>query len=180
MRPQYPPEPLPCQAERVSQGTSSKAPLDASWGAFLALFPWEWFVTLTFRGPIGEWGAERKFKRLVYRIRQDCGHRSEWFRVTEWHKFRRVPHYHALMLDLAGARRRMRYVDWWWGQGYGTARVLKYNKRLGAGQYLGKYLVKAESDVSVSPGLKRLAARLLGGSTRDIPDAISGRSTMPA
>lgn len=156
----------------------------SSWGTFLARFPWEWFVTLTFRQHVGEWAAERKFRRLVRLMRHDAGHRVEWFRVTEWHKFRNVPHYHALMLD-CGELRRMRYVDWWWGQGYGTARVFEYDKRLGAGHYLGKYLEKQDSDLSASRGLKRLAAGVSEGSQGAVPDAASvatnaGETATPA
>lgn len=138
---------------------SVKVPPGSSWGSWLDDLPWDWFVTLTFRGIIGEWGAERKFRRLVRQMRYDCGHRVEWFRVTEWHKFRNVPHYHALFTDCKQLR-RMRYVDWWWGQGFGSARVFDYDKRLGAGHYLGKYLEKQDSDLSVSRGLKRFAAGL--------------------
>jgi len=105
----------------------------------------------------GEWGAERKFRKLVQLMRRDAGHRVEWFRVTEWHKFRNVPHYHALFTDCKQLR-RFRYVDWWWGHGFGTARVQPYDKQLGAGCYLGKYLLKQDSDLSVSRGLKRFAA----------------------
>lgn len=141
-----------------------------SWGVFLDRFPWDWFVTLTFRGTVGEWGAERKFRRLVRTMRHDCGHRVEWFRVTEWHKFRNVPHYHALFTDCKQLR-RMRYVDWWWGQGFGTARIFPYDKRLGAGQYLGKYLMKQDSDLSASRGLKRFAAGM--------PEGSQGLSQMP-
>lgn len=144
------------QASEAAPGAVLKVPSASPWGSFLASFPWDWFVTLTFRGEVGEWGAERKFRKLVRQMRHDAGHRVEWFRVTEWHKFRNVPHYHALFTDCKQLR-RLRYVDWWWGQGFGTARVSPYDKQLGAGCYLGKYLLKQDSDLSVSRGLKRFA-----------------------
>jgi hypothetical protein len=150
----------PGAGQRAPTDVASAAPPAESWGAYIETFPWEWFVTLTFRGYIGEWGAERKFRRLVQQMRHDAGHRVEWLRVTEWHKFRNVPHYHALMLDVKQLR-RMRYVDWWWGHGYGNARFIEYDTRLGAGHYLGKYLSKQNSDLSVSRGLKRFAAGVI-------------------
>jgi len=52
--------------------------------------------------------------------------------------------------------RRMGMVDWWWGKGHGIARVEKYNKQLGAGYYLGKYLLKQNSDILVSRGVNKL------------------------
>jgi hypothetical protein len=140
-----------------------------SWGGYIETIPGGWLLTLTFRGPTGEWGAERKFRRLVRQMRHDAGHRVEWLRVTEWHKFRNVPHYHALMLDVKKLR-RMRYVDWWWGHGYGTARVFQYDTRLGAGHYLGKYLTKQDSDLSVSRGL---------GLAAGVSDGPQGLSQMP-
>ena len=158
------------QAAFLLPGSVLKVASAPSWGGFLERFPWDWFVTLTFRGTVGEWGAERKFRRLIQRMRHDCGHRVEWFRVTEWHKFRNIPHYHALFTDCKQLR-RMRYVDWWWGQGFGTARIFEYDKRLGAGHYLGKYLMKQDSDLSASRGLKRFAAGLPEGSHGAVPDA---------
>lgn len=143
----------------------------AAWGTYIERFPWDWFVTLTFRGFVGEWGAERKFRRLVRKMRNDAGHRVEWVRVTEWHKFRNVPHYHALFLD-CGQLRRMEYVDWWWGNGFGSARVVAYDTQLGAGHYLGKYLTKEASDLSLSRGLKRFAT--------GVPDDSQGLPLMPS
>ena len=67
----------------------------------------------------------------------------KWVRVMEYHKFRGVPHIHALITETSGSPRRMEMVDWAWKH-YGMARVLEYDPELGAAHYLGKYLLKDE------------------------------------
>ena len=67
----------------------------------------------------------------------------KWVRVMEYHKFRGVPHIHALITETAGSPRRMDMVDWGWKH-YGITRVLQYDPELGAAHYLGKYLLKDE------------------------------------
>lgn len=128
------------------------------WGKFLSQgFNWDWFGTLTFRGEVGDKGANIKFSDFVRQVRHRCGHRVEFVRVTEQHKFRNVPHYHFLMGNVPDSVRRMGMVDWWWGKGYGIARVEKYDNSKGAGHYLGKYLLKQNSEILISRGLNKLA-----------------------
>jgi len=127
--------------------------LNDAWGRLLSDFPWDWFLTVTFKGWVGLWGAEMKWRALIRFIREETGHRFEWVRVTEWHKFRNVPHYHALLLNCKGVN-ALRVINWWWGSGRGRARMYRYNKSLGAGFYLGKYLGKELSDITFSRGLR--------------------------
>lgn len=132
----------------------TKNPFVCQWGQLLSQFDWDLFITLTFRNPVGVWGADKCFWNLIKTIRKDIGHRVEFVRITEWHKFRAVPHYHILMLN-AKKVRRLKYVDWWWAR-YGMARIVAYQKELGARFYLGKYLMKADSsDILISKRLQR-------------------------
>jgi len=58
----------------------------------------------------------------------------------EWTKVQNRPHTHLLIGNLEGVRRD----KWWstWYTWYGRARILPYDKGLGAGYYLTKYVVK--------------------------------------
>ena len=64
---------------------------------------------------------------------------------------RGVPHWHGLFANM-GDTRRMDWVDWWY-EHYGIARILPYDRQLGARYYLGKYLSKQVADIRVSPAL---------------------------
>jgi hypothetical protein len=73
-----------------------------------------------------------------------------WVACMELQK-RGVPHWHALIGNI-GRERPLTWVDWWY-EHYGIARILPYEKRLGARYYLGKYLAKQMADIRFSPAL---------------------------
>jgi hypothetical protein len=102
-------------------------------------WPWEWYVTLTFRGEPTVGQAMRAWGDLMAELRARGGD-PRYFRGLEWQQ-RRVPHFHALVYGVDFAARRMDIVDWWWGH-YGIARILAYDPNRGARHYVGKYLVK--------------------------------------
>jgi len=62
-----------------------------------------------------------------------------------------VPHFHALITGVAGLRRDEAWA--WWFERYGLARILPYDRNLGAGFYLCKYVVKELGDIQFSQGL---------------------------
>lgn len=72
------------------------------WGQWLSEWNWEWFVTLTFREEVGIVKAERLWRRWIRELNEAFGDRVGYFRVMEWHRNRKVPYFHALILNLGG------------------------------------------------------------------------------
>ena len=102
-------------------------------------WPWQWYVTLTFRGSPSIGQAYRAWGSLMAWLREHEASPS-YFRGVEWQQ-RGAPHFHALMFGVDVAARRMAVVDWWFKH-YGIARVLPYDPRLGAKGYIAKYMLK--------------------------------------
>lgn len=126
---------------------------------------WDVFTTLTFRDRTPEevaagwtkvgWAYSKTacnaFLRHIGEVKglEDI----HWLRTREIQRDRGVPHWHALIGGV-GQLRRMDLVDWWYGQGYGIARVLPYERKLGAAFYLCKYVTKELGDVEFSLNLR--------------------------
>lgn len=114
------------------------------WAEWLNEWDWEWFVTLTFKEEVGIMKAERLWRRWVRELNEALDDRVGYFRVMEWQKNRKVPHFHALMLNLHGAR-RLTWMDRWNALA-GYARIWPYQKDKGADHYLSKYVIKSLAD----------------------------------
>jgi hypothetical protein len=150
-----------CQAQELKQ----------AWGSWLTeigdrIGGWDWWATLTFRDCTdaeiargwtkpgwrytgGAWDA------LVREIEGQKGmfRTTRWVRGREYQHWRGVPHFHALIGGVQDLR-RMDLVDWWF-QHYGIARILPYDRELGAGFYLCKYVTKDLGDIQFSGGLTK-------------------------
>lgn len=123
-----------------------------AFGNFLSQFPWDWFVTLTFRQPVSESSALRSLVKFIHAIRTAQGFNPGFIAVSEIQHARNVPHWHLLMLNVEPLR-RLDFKDWW--ERYGYARVLPYNRELGARHYVGKYLFKDYGTVITSRNLAK-------------------------
>jgi len=148
--------------------------LKEAWGTFFnQLDDWDWWVTLTFRDidRRGSWTrpgwaftakAWRLFtqeieqKRFVTLPMAELKGRKPitWVRCRELQKWRGIDHFHALIGGVGDQVRRMDLVDWWW-QRYGIARILAYDRSLGAGFYLCKYVSKELGDIQFSQALDK-------------------------
>ena len=133
-------------------------------GAWLELPAWDWYTTHTFKAqevslPVAErawysWfdsiRANAKAKGLCPEL---SGPGSPYYaRATEFQE-RGTVHYHALIGGVGDIRRLM-YKDFWEMNGH--ARVEKYEPGLGASHYLGKYLVKDDSELRLSHNLEAI------------------------
>jgi len=146
----------PCQAE-----------LKQAWGGFLTELGdraggWDWWATLTYRDPhnpmLPNWtkpgwkytekGCNEFLTHLTF---ENNAKPLYWVRARELQPWRGVPHYHMLAGGVADVR-RLDMMDWWFGK-YGIARIEPYDKGLGAGFYLCKYVNKELGDMEFSPGL---------------------------
>jgi len=74
-----------------------------------------------------------------------------WVCGREYQTWRGVPHFHALLGGVAHLRRDEAW-SWWFGK-YGIAKIEPYDRSLGAGYYLCKYVVKEFGDIQFSQGL---------------------------
>jgi hypothetical protein len=122
-------------------------------------FDWDWYSTHTFANENTTRGwADRSWQRWLNSLILTCKAqglgRPHYVRATEHQELRagRTIHYHALVGGV-GDIRRLLFKDLWEFDGF--ARVEKYDPGLGAGFYLGKYLVKGDSDIRFSHNLKR-------------------------
>lgn len=144
----------------------NKQALKQAWGGFLTDLGdraggWDWWVTLTFREPpeyrpgwtkIG-WGYSGKaWGRFVTELGLRKGlHDVRWVRGREYQAWRGVPHFHGLIAGVSELRRDDAWA--WWFKRYGLARIEPYDRSLGAGFYLCKYVTKELGDIQLSPGL---------------------------
>ena len=147
--------------DNIGQGIS-QAELKQAWGSFLSELGdknggWDWWATLTFRDPperpgwtrIGWKYSGKAWDDLMNELGARKGLQSFWWvRGREYQTWRGVPHFHGLIGGVAGLR-RLDMMDWWF-QRYGIARIEPYDKTLGAGFYLCKYISKELGDIQFS------------------------------
>jgi len=128
---------------------------------------WQWYATLTFRDPadprypgwtrIGWKSAQNALRSFNNALVMELDYTNPlWVACMELQQ-RGVPHWHMLAGNV-GEERRMTWVDWWY-EHYGIARILPYDRQLGARYYLGKYLTKQLTDLRFSPALQASLAR---------------------
>lgn len=123
-----------------------------AFGLHLNRWPWEWYTTLTFRSRVSEQSANYALWQLNRHLRKSQGFSPGFLWVTEWQERRHVPHFHGLLLNVAGLR-RLDVKDYW--ERYGHARVEAFDPMRGANYYVGKYLFKTAGMVQVSRNLDR-------------------------
>ena len=144
-----------CSLRKAALALESRA--KSAFGEWLSRFPWDWYVTLTFKKDPTFYQAEKAWEGWINGLRLTLKAQERpmpyYVRVTEYQK-RGVPHFHALIGGVSGIRRLL-FKDLW--ELHGFARVLPYNPRLGAGYYLGKYLAKDAGEIRFSNTFKRLA-----------------------
>lgn len=147
---------------------ANRQELKQAWGGFLTELGdknggWDWWATLTFRDRTLEeqrqgwtkvgWGYSG---RAWDKFQNEIGGRMAlqgqyWVRGREYQTWRGVPHFHGLVGGV-GDLRRLDMMDWWYER-YGIARIEAYDRALGAGFYLCKYVTKELGDIQFSPGL---------------------------
>ena len=166
------------------------------YAAMLSRRPWHWFVTLTFRpdhernsGGVHPEKADKAFRVLLSKINRECyGVRwykrpdggLMWARGQEFHKDGRI-HFHALAAapdaDLNSLTRRMRWVDWWWGE-FGIARIERPESQQDVCDYVSKYVVK-DGEVDFSPNFDRYVPPVLDFGNAPPPRATSNTGHLP-
>jgi hypothetical protein len=104
-------------------------------GAFLAAFPWDHFVTLTFASPVAQEAALRRLRRTVRRLEQRARHPVHWFFALE-RGGEGLLHLHVLLRGTAGLDQGALKGACEWGRKH----VTRYDPRKGATYYVTKYI----------------------------------------
>ncbi|MEO5925708.1 MAG: hypothetical protein ABIR70_17960 [Bryobacteraceae bacterium] len=128
-----------------------KSELAEAWGSFLAGYPWDWFLTLTFREPAGTFRAHRLFQRFAADVEKAANVSTGWFRADECGNVNGRLHMHALMLNV-GHLPRLYWMNEW-DKRAGFARILPFDPSKGAAFYCSKYVTKDLGDYDFSDGL---------------------------
>ena len=132
------------------------AALTEAWGEFLAGYPWDWFVTLTFREPPGSFRAHRMFDRFARDIEKAANVTIGWFRGDEYGPIGGRLHIHALMLNTSHLP-RMAWLNEW-NRRAGFARILPFDAAKGAAFYCSKYVTKQFGDYDFSENIQAFKA----------------------
>jgi len=125
--------------------------LSEAWGQFLSGYPWDWFLTLTFREPVASFRAHRLFSYFARDIEKAAGMPIAWFRGDEFGPHGGRLHLHAVMLNVAHLRRLLWMDEWDRRAGY--ARILPFDPHLGAAYYCAKYVTKHFGEWDLSENL---------------------------
>ena len=117
-----------------------------AWGQWLSTFPWDHYLTLTFRGEVTVGPARFHFRRLVRRIEQRSQQAVYWFMAVEIGAGGRV-HIHALF----GQTERLApdAIAEAWDRG--RSEVARYDDRKGAAYYVSKAITSDCVDYDISP-----------------------------
>ena len=148
----------PCQDLKVAWGDFVDQVGDRKGG-------WDWFATLTFRDRTPEqihqgWSkvgwkySENACNRFLSHVGALKGLNDIWWmKARETQAWRGVPHFHLLVGGVQELP-RLETMDWWFAK-EGIARILPYDRQLGARFYLCKYVTKDLGDVRFSKNLTK-------------------------
>ncbi|GAJ06974.1 unnamed protein product, partial [marine sediment metagenome] len=129
-----------------------------AFGEWLSLPEWQWFTTHTFRAEyVSPKEADRHWQGWLNSLCLVTKPRPFYFRVVEYQD-RGTLHYHSLIGNVGDNIPRLFFKDLW--ELFGFARVVKYDPKLGAAHYVGKYLTKNAGDIRFSHNLKQHLTQL--------------------
>ena len=140
------------------------------WAELLARYPWEWFVTLTFKEQIHPEAALKAMRLWLSMLnRQLFGprwykkhpHGVYWVAAIEMQK-RGVIHLHLLMAGVKDTR-RLTYMDIWLNLGgkNGYSRIFPVESNDAVSRYLTKYVAK-DGEIFLSANLPDVTTGLFG------------------
>jgi len=156
--------------------SQSQRQLREAWGQFLAQFPWDWFVSLSFREMVPTFRAHRLVRYFLSDIEKAAGVPIFWFRTDEYGEHTGRFHIHVLVGNVAHLRR----LDWMdeWNRRAGYARIVPFDQTRGAAYYCAKYVTKQSGDWELSDNVLAFhqyqPALPLSGPTKDRSVEING------
>ena len=145
-----------------------------AWGEFVARYPWQWFVTLTFAEDVHPERANKLTRVWLSKLNKFLfGHRWHkrppygvyWVMAQERTKADRI-HIHGLISGVNDTR-RLEWMDNWFGldEISGYSRIWPVNSQIAVSMYVTKYVTKdGEIDFSRNlPDVSRDLVALAGG-----------------
>ena len=116
---------------------------------WLEQFPWQWFVTLTFRPGLSPAQARWRLLRWTDELRVALGTENfQWFGVPEHGSTGLHFHYHVLVAGLTsgcGPAERLVWMRRWY-KFAGDARIEDYKANCGGVRYVLKHVVPGDLD----------------------------------
>lgn len=156
----------PGRAERGAGPRPSLEPLQLAWCELLSRWPWDWFVTVTFRDCPHPERADKLWRTWCSQLNRDLygvrwyrtGRGVYWARAQE-HQARGAIHYHALVGgDRLWTVRRLSWMDVWTDLGGGWARIEPPSSALAVVNYCAKYVTK-QGHIDLASQLVRFQQR---------------------
>lgn len=122
-----------------------------AWGEHLGGYPWDHFLTLTFRRESVPDFARRAWLSYVRRVEHLADMPLTWFYGTEYGTLGRL-HLHALTLNTGQLSIAQLHREWFQPppQSRGLTKIAVYSPLLGASHYVAKYVTKDLADYDVS------------------------------
>jgi hypothetical protein len=115
---------------------------------WLAGFPWQWFVTLTFLPGSTEPKARWRLRAWVNELQQSLGTKDfEWVAIPEWGRTLLDFHFHVLVAGLQRWHAKERH-EWMrrWNQFSGDALITPFNPNAGGIRYMLKRVAPNDMD----------------------------------
>lgn len=130
-----------------------------AWGQHLGRYPWDHFLTLTFRRESIADFARRSWLAYVRRLEKLAAMPLVWFYGTEYGALGRL-HIHALTLNTGQLSITQLHREWYQPapSSRGMTRIAVYSPLLGAAHYVAKYVTKDLADYDVSDRLREATA----------------------
>ena len=135
---------------RTEVGGRGIRQLRREWGRWLSRFPWDHFVTLTFRTRADPDCARRRFARWIRDLERRAQGQVLWAVAPEWTMVNHV-HLHCLLSGTCDLDRRAIESSWL----PGFVRSDRYDDRRGASYYLAKAIEDEWCEVDLDRRLVR-------------------------
>jgi len=141
--------------ESVTDKKYPLTPLQQAWKDWLAEYPYEWFVTFTFRKETHPEAADKSFRKFINILNKEIYGRHyfknkkeqvHWIRALEWQK-REVVHYHALLVGVTYESRSKWSQEWYKLAGFAKIDTVDSQNVI---DYLCKYVSKG-GEIDISP-----------------------------
>jgi hypothetical protein len=131
--------------DSMSERELGSAEIRAAWMGWLRTYPWDHFVTLTFRKSVSIDVALFEFRRWRRRIEQRAQQPIQWFYVVEGEASTSL-HLHILVQGSAGLRgAELRQA---WPNGWTSASRCREGRN--AARYVAKHLDRAATEFGIS------------------------------
>ena len=141
--------PLPCSTVAAPSGAHRDPPAEPAnpcaeaWAEYLGRWPWQWFVTLTFRADVHPEAADKRFRSWLAAVERERNRVGlfdgglRWVRALEYQR-RGVIHFHVLLGNVGALRYATAHEHW--REGHAWIEPVRDSGAVRA--YVAKYVAK--------------------------------------